>query len=437
MSDTRRDEVLRVLQASVRPDIYDVWCRTLQFEDDPDGGVTIPVPNGFYKEMYERELRAPIEDAFVRTCGRVPRIVFQIRDLPARPPAAPASRPSVHGLHLSASLTFDRFIVGPSNRFAHAAALGVAESPGAIYNPLFIHGAVGLGKTHLLQAICHEVLVRTPHLKIHYLSCEDFVNAYIAALQKKDLAPFRSRFRAADMLVMDDIHFLAGKQASQDEFFHTYNALHGSGKQVVLASDAPPKDIVLIQEQLLSRFKSGLVARVDTPTFETRVALLQARAAERGHPLPEDVVQSLAGAIQTNFRELEGAVTKLIAYSAVSRQPIGLELAREVLKDLLEAPRAAATVTDIQRVVSEYFHIRTTDLSARRWTKATSLPRQLAIYLARRHTCCSLKEIGAHFGGKDHSTVSYAIDRIEKLAAEQPQVRSHLETLSRTLAGKL
>lgn len=435
-----KDRLLEALRGSVRPDVFDVWCRRLDFEGDADAGVTIPVPNAYYKQMMERELRAPIEEAFRGIFGRSPRLQFAVRTggpIPPPPVERPPEPPARPGLKLNVGLIFDRFVVGPFNRFAHAAAKGVAEAPGKLYNPLFIHGSVGLGKTHLLQAIAHELMRRSPQMRIFFLSCESFVNEYIQAVQKNGLTAFRARYRGADALFLDDIHFLAGKEASQEEFFHTYNALHGSGKQIVLASDAPPQDIRKIQEQLISRFNSGLVARVDAPDFETRVAVLGARAQERGHPLPEDVLHLLASTIRTNFRDLEGAVTKLIALSSLSPEPVNVDMARAVMRELACVRNSPVGIPEIQKIVCDYFKITLADLGARRWTKTTSLPRQLAIHLARKHTSHSLKEIGAHFGGKDHATVSYALKRVEKLAQRQPQIRAHLEALERRMAESL
>lgn len=445
-----REKVLGALRATVHQDFYEVWCRPLTFEGDPSDGYTIPVSNPYHKALMERDLRTPIEEAFRKVFGRSPKIVFAVRAEPAPPPAVvppppppraplpiPAAAPPIRAPQLNAELTFDRFIIGPSNRFAHAASVAVAATPGTVYNPLFIHGSVGLGKTHLLQAICHELLRHTPAPKIYFLPCESFVNEYIIGVQKNSLAAFRSRYRNADILFVDDIHFLAGKEASQEEFFHTYNALHGSGRQMVLASDSQPKDIQLIQEQLISRFNSGLVVRVDTPAFETRVALLDARARERGHTLPEDVTHFIASNIQSNFRELEGAVNKLIAFSSVSGRKIDVEMSQEVLRDLLEVQLSPVEIPDIKQIVADYFKVTISDLAARRWTKSTSLPRQMAIYLSRKHTNRSLKEIGAHFGGKDHATVVYAVRRVEELAKRQEYVRSQLETLNRHVRQRL
>jgi chromosomal replication initiator protein len=434
-----QERLLGALRESVAPEVFEVWCRRLSFEGDAEAGVTIPVPNPYYKELLDRDLRAQLEAAFLKIFGRCPRIDFAVRGGEAPPVrlTPPAPRPAPVGARLNPALTFERFVIGPSNRFARAAAEAVAKAPGRLYNPLFIHGSVGLGKTHLLQAVAHEMLHRQPELKIFFLSCEGFVNEYIQAVQKNSLPAFRARYRTADALFLDDIHFLSGKEASQEEVFHTYNALHGSGKQIVLASDAPPHDIRKLQEQLVSRFKSGLVARVDSPDFETRAAVIDARARERGRELPEEVLHFLASAIQTNFRDLEGAVTKLIALGSVSPEPVGLEMARAVARDLATVRTTAPGVGDIQKIVCEYFKIQPADLGARRWTKTTSLPRQLAIYLVRRHTAHSLKEIGSHFGGKDHATISYAVKRVERLLAGQATIRAHLEALERRIAETL
>lgn len=436
MDVKQREGVLSALRDAVKPEVYDVWCKSLTFEET-DGGWTVPTANLFHRELMDRELRAPLEEAFKRVYGVVPRVVFVVREdfrPPAETPAAPRVEAPVNPrLRLNETYTLDKFVVGPSNRMAHAAALSVAEGGRSIYNPLFIHGSVGLGKTHLLQGVCRRLLDRNPHLKIVFASCEAFVNDYITAVRKNGLDGFRARVRDLDVLILDDIHFLAGKEGSQEEFFHTYNALHGFGKQVILSSDARPEDIPTLQKQLVSRFKSGLVAMIDTPTFEMRAAILSMKAKDRGWDLPDDVLHYLAGAIQSNIRELEGAVTKVIGYASVTGRAIDLELAREVTRDLLEIRVSPISVTDIQKRVAQYFKIDVAEMRARRWKKSTSLPRQLAMYLARAHTGHSLKEIGGLFGGKDHATVVYAVQRVERLRDKHGEVRAHLDALTRLL----
>jgi len=317
-----------------------------------------------------------------------------------------------------------------------AAAVAVSENPATLYNPLFIHGGVGLGKTHLLQAICHAILKRTPTAKVLYLSCEDFVNGYIYAIQKKTLEAFRSRYRNADVLVVDDIHFLADKEGSQEEFFHTFNALHMAGRQMILSSDQPAADIRSLTQQLLSRFRSGFEARIMSPAYETRLAILRGKADARRVEVNQEVLGYIASIVETNIRELEGALTKVLGYAALAKRPVDLQLAQEVLREVPAPIPASLSIAEIQQVVARYFHKKVSDLHSRRWTKSTSQARQICIYLCRKFTGTSLEELGSHFGGKDHTTMLYSIRKVEKLLVKNASIRSDVERLTREITGK-
>jgi chromosomal replication initiator protein len=330
---------------------------------------------------------------------------------------------------LNDKYTFDNFVVGPCNRFAHAAAVGVSESPGQAYNPFFLHGNVGLGKTHLLQSACFSLLERDPKCRILFLSCETFVNHFISALENGDLQKFRDKYRNIDVLVVDDIHVLANKVRTQEEFFHTFNSLYNAGKQIVLSSDSPPKDIPTLQERLVSRFKWGLVTEIEPPCYETRMAILKRKSRERGREIPDDVASLLAERIESNIRELEGAVTKLIGYASLSKQPVTRELVREVMKDLFVTRRGQPSMEDILKVVTEYFGVKLTELQSRKRTNAIAHPRQVAMFLARRITRHSLEEIGGYFGGRDHSTVLYAVSKVQKRSKEDEAFRGLLADL--------
>jgi chromosomal replication initiator protein len=333
---------------------------------------------------------------------------------------------------LNPSYRFDAFVVGPCNRFAHAAAVGVSEQPGLHYNPLFLHGNVGLGKTHLIQSLCHAILARDPGTRILYLSCESFVNHFIDALDKGDLQRFRNKYRNVDVLVVDDIHLLANKERTQEEFFHTFNTLYNAGKQIVLSSDSPPKDIPTLQSRLVSRFKWGLVTEIESPCYETRRAILKRKSREKGNELPDDVASDLAEAITANIRELEGAVTRLLGYAALSNQPVSVSLARECLRDLFEHATSQPTIEDVLRVVTSHFQIRLVDLQSRKRTSAIAFARQVGMFLARKLTRLSLQEIGGHFGGRDHSTVLYAVERIKEGTQKDAEI---LETVRRLEAA--
>ncbi len=336
---------------------------------------------------------------------------------------------------LNPTYRFDSYVVGPCNRFAHAASVGVAENPGKIYNPLFLHGSVGLGKTHLLQSLCRTILERDSSSRILYLSCETFVNHFIGALENGDLAKFRNKYRNVDLLVVDDIHLLANKERTQEEFFHTFNTLYNAGKQIVLSSDSPPVEIPTLQERLVSRFKWGLVTEIEQPCYETRMAILLRKSRERGRELPEDVASFLAERIDTNIRELEGAVTKLHGFAALSGQDVTLQLVRQCLRELFSTRSNQPSIEDIMGIVTERFGVKLADLQSRRRTNAIAYPRQIGMYLARRITQMSLAEIGGYFGGRDHSTVLHAVRKITRMSKEDPGCQSLLAELGFELQG--
>jgi chromosomal replication initiator protein len=333
----------------------------------------------------------------------------------------------VSDIGLNPKYTFDNYVVGPCNRFAHAAAVGAAEQPGKAYNPFFLHGSVGLGKTHLLQSLCFTLLQRNPQTRILYLSCETFVNHFISALENGDLQKFRHKYRTVDVLVVDDIHLLANKERTQEEFFHTFNTIYQAGKQIVLSSDSPPKDIPTLQERLVSRFRWGLVTEIEPPCYETRMAILKRKSREKGREIPDDVARLLSERIDSNIRELEGAVTKLIGYSNVSGAAISTDLAREVLRDLFAKRKGQPSMEDIVEVVTEHFGVKLSELQSRKRTNAIAHPRQIAMYIARQITRHSLEEIGGYFGGRDHSTVLYAVEKVAESGRQDAAVQEMLD----------
>lgn len=330
---------------------------------------------------------------------------------------------------LNPNYRFDNFVVGPCNRFAYAAAVGVSESPGKAYNPFFLHGSVGLGKTHLLQSLCYSLLDRVPGVRILYLSCETFINHFISALENGDLHKFRTKYRNVDVLVVDDIHLLANKERTQEEFFHTFNTLYNANKQIVLSSDSPPKEIPTLQERLVSRFKWGLVTEIETPCYETRMAILKRKSRERGHELPDQVAQLLAEHIDTNIRELEGAVNRLISYAGLNNEEITPDLVRRLLRDIFTQPKGQPNMDDVLRAVTTHFQVKVTELQSRRRTKAIAFPRQVAMYLARAITRHSLEEVGGFFGGRDHTTVLYAVEQIDKQMRADERFRGTVQGL--------
>jgi len=298
----------------------------------------------------------------------------------------------------------------------------VADAPARSYNPLFIHGSVGLGKTHLLQAICHRRLQTHPNTKILYLSCETFINQFISAIEKGNIHHFRNKYRHIDILLIDDIYLIANKERTQEEFFHTFNSLYNAGKQIVLSSDSPPSEIPTLEDRLVSRFKWGLVGQIDSPNFETRFSILRAKARAMGHEVPEDVLSFLAENVDTNIRELEGAITKVIGFSVLTKAPLDCSLAKMAMRDVIKKPKAYITIDDIVRAVTKKCNVKLSDLQSKKRNHSITLPRQICMYVAKKKTALSLQEIGGFFGGRDHTTVIYAHDKIEKEISKNESV---------------
>ncbi|MCX5655024.1 MAG: chromosomal replication initiator protein DnaA [Planctomycetota bacterium] len=399
-------------------------------------------------------LRSALARALERTIGRHVELEFisragQVASSPASPadpkPAAeprkaepasaswPARFVNPDRLRLNPQYSFENFVTGPCNRMAHAAAMAISDLPGRAYNPLFIHSGVGLGKSHLMQAICHKVRAHRPDVSMMYVSCEDFVNQFIAAIESGQIEEFRYRFRYLDILVIDDIHFLADKERTQEEFFHTFNTLYQAQKQVVLSSDSPPHEIPRLEERLVSRFKWGLVVRIDRPSFETRVAIVQKKSKLRGMDLPEDVIQYIATVVDTNNRELEGAVVRVMGYASLCNRPIGLDLAKEALRDLATAPSRTISIQEISDAVLKRYNTRLSDLQSKRRSQSVALPRQICMYLARELTNRSLEEIGAFFGGRDHTTVLHSERKIRQMVGHDPVFRGIVDAIERDI----
>ena len=335
---------------------------------------------------------------------------------------------------LSPDYTFDSFIVGPGNRLAHAAALAVAAKPGRAYNPYFIHGGVGLGKTHLLHAICQSLLKAQPNLRLCYISCNAFMDLFHEAVKAGRMTDFRNRFRTADVLVIDDIHFLSKHEQTQEEFFHTFNALYQLGKQIILSSDAPPNEIPDLEERLTSRFSAGMVARIERPCFETRVAIVKSKAALHGLDLPDDVPPYVAAKVDTNIRELEGALTRIRGLAMANNQPISLELAKQAIDGDLESRGGTApSLQSIIESVTSLYDVKLIDLLSKRRHKSIAMPRQVCMYLARKHTRFSLEEIGGYFGGRDHTTVMHAVRTIEEKASADQKLQAEVDRIEQDL----
>lgn len=338
---------------------------------------------------------------------------------------------------LNPKYTFDTFVIGQGNRFAHAASLAVAEAPAKAYNPLFIYGGVGLGKTHLMHAIGHYVIEHKPNAKVVYLASEKFTNEFINSIRDNKTVEFRNKYRNVDVLLIDDIQFLAGKEQTQEEFFHTFNALHEESKQIVISSDRPPKEIPTLEDRLRSRFEWGLITDITPPDLETRIAILRKKAKAEGLDIPNEVMLYIANQIDTNIRELEGALIRVVAYSSLNKKDINASLAAEALKDIIpsQKPRVI-TVHDIQRVVGEHYQVKLEDFQAKKRTKSVAFPRQIAMYLSRELTDLSLPKIGDEFGGRDHTTVIHAHEKISNLVKEDPTFQEEIENLMQQIKNR-
>ena len=333
--------------------------------------------------------------------------------------------------------TFDTFVIGPGNRFPHAASLAVAEAPAEAYNPLFIYGGVGLGKTHLMHAIGHHVLSNKPNAKVIYTSSEKFTNEFIKSIRDNETEAFREKYRKIDVLLIDDIQFTQNKEQTQEEFFHTFNELHQNNKQIVISSDRPPKEIAKLEDRLRSRFEWGLIVDITPPDYETRMAILQKKIGEENLDIPPEALNYIANQIQSNIRELEGALTRLLAYSKLQGKPITTELTAEALKDIIQSPKSKKiTIQDIQKIVGQYYSVRIEDFSAKKRTKSIAYPRQIAMYLSRELTDFSLPKIGEEFGGRDHTTVIHAHEKIANDIKSDPTFKQEVENLEKEIRNQ-
>ncbi len=428
-----RDRVAEEVRKRVRPQQFDTWFTKVEFAEGPGGGLQVRVPSHFWRDWLKSHYSAVITEAVRAALGKDEEIEFAVDpslvDEQPKAPSAKAEPPREQpGEGLNARYTFQNFVVGPSNRFAHAAAMAVAEAPSTAYNPLFIYGASGMGKTHLIQAVCHMCRARGGRQRMIYVPCESFLNDYVAAVQTRALDRFRARYRQAEILIIDDIHFLANKERSQEEFFHTFNSLYNADRQIILSSDSAPNTIPAIEDRLSSRFRWGLVAKIDAPVYETRAAIVRKKAELYGGQLPDDVVEYLAEAIEDCIRDLEGCVIRVIGFASLTTRKIDLRLAKEVLHEK-PGRRKAVTMKEIMDAVTDAFGVKVSDLQSRRRTRSLVRPRQVCMYLARRLSRHSLQEIGGFLGGRDHSTVVYAQERVEKEMRKDKGLRRTIEDI--------
>ena len=435
------DEVLGRIESKVGLHSFRTWFKPTSMLVDDGLRVSVRVPNPLFTEWLPKHYSVVLAEA-LKDVGRPnTELVFVPEEAATAIPSlvapgreredAPVTITAAVGLN--PRYTFDTFIVGPSNQFADAACRAVAEAPSRSYNPLFIYGGVGLGKTHLMHAIGQYVLQHSHGLKLTYISSERFMNEMINAVRFDRILDFRERYRTVDVLLVDDIQFVSGKEGTQNEFFHTFNALHDAQKQIVISSDRPPHEIPALEERLRSRFEWGLIADIQPPDVETKIAILKKKAETEAVPLPDSVAMYMASRIKSNIRELEGSLIRLIAYASLTGRGLTLELAQEVLRNVKDVDEKAVTIEQIQKFVADYYQLKLADLKSRNNSKSVAMPRQVAMYLCKSLTHASLPEIGRSFGGKHHSTVIHSIRKVEDLRKKQADFNSLINSLLESL----
>lgn len=439
------NNVLAQIEQKISKPSFETWLKSTKLLSHKDLTVTISAPNSFARDWLENHYVHLITGILTELTGNDLHIKFVVQqdqdangfDLPV--PIIQSKNDDHHDLvqgMLNSKYTFDTFVIGSGNRFAHAASLAVAEAPAKAYNPFFIYGGVGLGKTHLMHAIGHYVQEQNPNAKVVYLSSEKFTNEFINSIRDNKAIDFRNKYRNVDVLLIDDIQFLAGKESTQEEFFHTFNTLHEESKQIVISSDRPPKEIPTLEDRLRSRFEWGLITDIAPPDLETRIAILRKKAKAEELDIPNEVMLYIANQIDSNIRELEGALIRVVAYSSLVNKDITADLAAEALKDIMpnSKPRII-TILDIQHAVGEHYHIKLEDFIAKKRTKSIAFPRQVAMYLSRELTDFSLPKIGEEFGGRDHTTVIHAHEKISTLLKNDNQLQQDIKQI-RSMLGK-
>lgn len=434
------DQTLSLIRTELTEVSFNTWLRTIKPLSIDNNKIILAVPNDFNKEILENRYMSLIANALhqVTSIKLEPSFIIEGEKIIVSETADKnASSQTLDSPNLNPKYVFDEFVIGNSNRFAHAASLAVAESPAKAYNPLFIYGGVGLGKTHLMHAIGHYVLGQNPSSKVVYVSSEKFTNELINSIKDDKNVEFRNKYRNVDILLVDDIQFIAGKERTQEEFFHTFNALYENSKQIIVSSDRPPKEIPTLEDRLRSRFEWGLITDIQAPDFETRIAILRKKAETEGIIVPNDVLEFIAKKIKANIRELEGALTRIVAYSSLTNREISIDLSSEALKDIISSSRPKqVTVNLIKDVVSQYYNIRNEEFNSKRRTRSISYPRQIAMFLSRELTDLSLPKIGEEFGGRDHTTVIHAYEKITKDIENDSDLSNKIEQIKKEIMGE-
>ncbi|MFD1362639.1 chromosomal replication initiator protein DnaA [Lentibacillus salinarum] len=438
------EATLEKIEEKISKPSFETWLKNTKAESLDNDTLTIMAPNEFARDWLEGRYTSLIDEILLEITGAKLSTRFIIPDTqepaddadqaPKKVPTGNNGKTDSDKTMLNSKYTFDTFVIGSGNRFAHAASLAVAEAPAKAYNPLFIYGGVGLGKTHLMHAIGHYVREHNPEANVVYLSSEKFTNEFINAIMDNKATQFRNKYRNVDILLIDDIQFIAGKESTQEEFFHTFNALHEENKQIIISSDRPPKEIPTLEDRLRSRFEWGLITDITPPDLETRIAILTKKAKAEGLDIPNEVMLYIANQIDTNIRELEGALIRVVAYSSLVNQDIDASLAADALKDIIPSnkPRTI-TIHGIQEAVGEKYNIRLEDFAAKKRTKSIAFPRQIAMYLSRELTDFSLPKIGDEFGGRDHTTVIHAHEKVVKMMENDTLLHKDIEELKEQL----
>jgi chromosomal replication initiator protein len=433
MPQSRWSLLQKQLQQSLDPEEYATWFRPLRVRDEEEDRLVLLAPNSRFLHTLEESYRRAVDRAIAGLGGRGFEVLFSLEEELPRDNGAPLIEEPLAGSQLNPKYLFQTFVVGKSNEFAHAAAKAVAEKPSVSYNPLFLYGGVGLGKTHLLQAIGSEIVRTRPHLKVLYQVAEVFVNELINSIRFDRMPAFRERYRTIDVLMIDDVQFIANKERTQEEFFHTFNTLYTSQKQIILSSDSSPRNIPTLEERLRSRFEWGLIADIQPPDLETKMAILQRKASLENVFLPYEVADFIAGQVKSNIRELEGHLNRVIAYSSLIGKPLSLALAKETLKDVFPEGGKKPAATEIIKAVARHYDLKIVEIKSKNNSRQIVIPRQVAMYLCKKLTDLSFPDIGKLFGDKHHSTVMYSVETVQKKREADPDFDRVLQGFEKQL----
>lgn len=436
------DKSLSKIAEKVGDSVFDLWFKPIKLLQLKDKTIAVEIPNRFFRDWIEDNYPTIIADAVESILGYPLTVKYKtaekedaaLRRMDSRLENR-RNKLASRGIYLNPRYTFDTFVVGPSNQFAHAAAMRVGENPGYAYNPLFIYGGVGLGKTHIINAIGNAIVDKNPGMIVYYVSAEQFTNEVVSSIRHEKMAELKEKYRNVDVLLIDDIQFISGKTTTQEEFFHTFNSLYEKQRQIVISSDRSPMEIADITDRLRSRFSMGLIADIQPPEVETKVAIIYKKADAEKLSINDEVAYFIATKIKSNIRELEGCLIKLGAHASLTGMPIDINMAKNVLKDLISEDDKPITVEAIQKVVCEYFGMKTQELKTKKRTKEVANARQIAMYIAKQNTQLSLSEIGRCFGGKDHATVIYACKQIEDRRSRDENLNKSIENINKKLRG--